>query len=49
MKTHPRLLALATAVPEHVLEQQIVAELARSFFAHRVRNYARLAGVFAAT
>lgn len=44
-----RLLALATAVPEHVLDQRIVAERARSIFAHRMRNYASLAGIFEAT
>jgi alkylresorcinol/alkylpyrone synthase len=47
METHARLLSLATVVPKHVLEQHIVAELAQAVFAHRMRNYARIAGVFA--
>ncbi len=32
MTSEPRLLALKTAVPPHVLEQQVVADIARSLF-----------------
>jgi alkylresorcinol/alkylpyrone synthase len=42
-----RLLSLACAVPEHVIDQQVAAEHARTFFSARMRNYERLAGAFA--
>ena len=32
MAPEPRLLALKTAVPPHVLEQQVVADIARTLF-----------------
>ncbi len=43
------LIGLSTAVPEHEIDQQVVAEGARSLFAHRMRDYDRLASVFAST
>lgn len=44
-----RLLSVATAVPENVIDQRIVQEHARELFGTRVRDYERLAGVFSAT
>jgi alkylresorcinol/alkylpyrone synthase len=43
------LLALATAVPPHELDQHLVAERARTLFGSRIKNYDRLARVFAST
>jgi alkylresorcinol/alkylpyrone synthase len=41
-----RLLALETAVPEHVLEQADVARAAHDLFSDRDKDFARLASVF---
>jgi len=46
MSARPRLVALATAVPEHVVLQQDVAELARHLFASTMASEVRLAGIF---
>jgi len=42
----PRLLALATAVPEHILHQEAVASQARRLFAGRSDLFDRLAGIY---
>ncbi len=44
-----RLVSLATAVPEHVIDQQVAADQSRAFFGGRLADYERLANVFAAT
>lgn len=44
-----RLVALATAVPEYIIEQDMAAERSRAYFGDRVRDYDRLARVFAST
>lgn len=49
MPAVPWLLSLATAVPPHVLPQQEVARQIRTLFAARLKDYDRVAGVFAAT
>ncbi len=43
------LIGLSTAVPEHEINQQVAADGAHSLFAHRIRDYDRLASVFAST
>ena len=43
----PRLLSLATAVPEHVLEQSVVAETAPRLFPERGEELARLLPIYA--
>ena len=43
------LVTVATAVPEHVIDQAAAAELARGFFASRMSDYDRLSRVFAST
>ena len=43
------LVGLSTAVPEYEIDQQVAAQGARSLFEHRMRDYDRLAGVFAST
>ena len=45
----PKLLALATALPEHVIEQGRAAEMARASFGHRMAGYDALSRVFAST
>lgn len=42
----PRLLALATAVPEHILDQQAVAAHARQLFAERTDAFNRLSQIY---
>jgi alkylresorcinol/alkylpyrone synthase len=42
----PRLLALATAVPEHVLDQEAVAARAERLFSGRTEVFARLAQIY---
>ncbi len=44
-----RLLAVATAVPEHEIDQHVAAERARSMFGPRMRDFERLARVFVST
>ncbi len=44
-----RLLSVATAVPEHVIEQEVAAERTRSMFGPRMRDFERLARVFVST
>ncbi|HTV72263.1 MAG TPA: hypothetical protein VME66_00970 [Candidatus Acidoferrales bacterium] len=44
-----RLLAIATAVPNNVIEQRLVQAQARVVFGDRMRDYDRLDGVFAST
>jgi alkylresorcinol/alkylpyrone synthase len=44
-----RLLSLATAVPENLIDQRSVEEQARILFGNRVRDYERLASVFTST
>ncbi len=44
-----RLLAIATAVPDFEIDQRVAEESSRSFFAGRMPNYERVAGVFATT
>ena len=46
---HVRLLSVATAVPEHVIDQQVVTERARAVFGPRMRDFERLARVFVST
>ena len=43
------LITVATAVPEHVIDQAAAADLARGFFASRMADYDRLSRVFAST
>jgi alkylresorcinol/alkylpyrone synthase len=43
------ILALATAVPEHIVEQSAVAAQAQTFFGGRFGDFERVAGVFATT
>jgi alkylresorcinol/alkylpyrone synthase len=47
--TTARLVSVATAVPENVIEQPRAQEHARAQFAHRIRDYERLASVFSST
>jgi alkylresorcinol/alkylpyrone synthase len=42
-----RLLAVATAVPPHPIEQEVAGERALALFGGRMSGYERLAGVFA--
>ncbi len=42
-----RLLAIATAVPSHPIDQAVAGERALAFFGGRMAGYERLAGVFA--
>ncbi len=44
-----RLLSVATAVPPHVIDQQVAAERARIMFGPRMRDFERLARVFVTT
>ena len=44
-----RLLTVATAVPDHVIDQALAAHLARGYFSSRMADYDRLARVFAST
>ncbi len=43
------LVALATAVPEYEIDQRVAEASSRAFFASRMANYERVAGVFATT
>ncbi len=43
------LVTVATAVPEHVLDQSMAADLARRIFASRMAEYDRLSRVFGST
>jgi alkylresorcinol/alkylpyrone synthase len=45
----PQLLALATAVPPHVIEQRLAAEMARGFFKDRLAGYEAFSRVFTST
>ena len=45
----PRLLALATALPQNLIEQAQAAKLARASFGHRMAGYDALERVFAST
>jgi alkylresorcinol/alkylpyrone synthase len=47
MMTDPRLLSVATALPPHCFDQQATLAAARAMFAHRMRDFDRLAPVFA--
>ncbi|MBP2301019.1 type III polyketide synthase [Azospirillum picis] len=49
MKPAPRLLSVATALPPHRFDQEETLAVARSVFAHRLRDFERLAPVFANT
>ena len=49
MSPLPRLIALATATPEHVLLQRDVAAAARTMFAGRYEGFDRMARIFATT
>ncbi|AWU96007.1 type III polyketide synthase [Azospirillum ramasamyi] len=49
MSFDPRLLAVATALPPHRFEQEETLAVARTVFAHRLRDFDRLAPVFANT
>ena len=49
MSPDPRLLSVATALPPHRFEQTETLTVARSVFAHRLRDFDRLAPVFANT
>lgn len=49
MSLDPRLLAVATALPPHRFEQEETLAVARTVFAHRLRDFDRLAPVFANT
>ncbi len=44
-----RLLALATAVPPYVIDQQVAAKFASAVFGERMQGYAALSKVFAST
>jgi alkylresorcinol/alkylpyrone synthase len=44
-----RLVSLATAVPENIIDQRLVQEHARALFGHRMRDYERLGDVFTST
>jgi len=44
-----RLVALATAVPDFEIDQNVAEERSRAFFGERLANYDRVAGVFATT
>ena len=44
-----QLLALATALPPHLIEQRQAAEMARSFFGHRLAGYEAFSRVFTST
>jgi len=46
-RIEPRLLALATAVPSHVLEQDRAQRFARTVYGDRIAGFGRLARVFA--
>ena len=46
---HARLLALATAVPPHILDQDKVAALGHRLFSHRYKEFDRLSKVFGTT
>jgi alkylresorcinol/alkylpyrone synthase len=48
-RREPRLLALATAVPEHVVEQERARDFARAVFGDRISGFGRLSRVFAST
>ncbi len=45
----PRLVSVATAVPDNLIDQRLAEEHARTLFGHRMRDYERLASVFAST
>jgi alkylresorcinol/alkylpyrone synthase len=45
----PQLLALATALPAHLIEQHHAAEMARTFFGHRLAGYEAFSRVFTST
>lgn len=44
-----RLISVATAVPDNIIDQQVAAHRARALFSHKMRDYDRLASVFAST
>ncbi|MDP9148932.1 MAG: hypothetical protein M3O36_03180, partial [Myxococcota bacterium] len=44
-----RLLAIATAVPEHEIDQRVAQASARACFGPRMRDFERLSRVFAST
>ena len=44
-----RLISVATAVPDNIIDQRLAEEHSRALFGHRMRDYERLAGVFAST
>jgi alkylresorcinol/alkylpyrone synthase len=48
-RLEPRVIALATAVPGNVLEQERALDFARAVFGDRVAGFARLSRVFAST
>ena len=47
MRSTPRILSLATAVPPHVFETEMVRREARKIFSHSAELYDRLSPVFA--
>jgi len=47
MKTSPKILSLATAVPPHIFETEMVRREARKIFSHSAELYDRLSPVFA--
>lgn len=47
--TEPAVISLATAVPEHVLDQGDVLDLARGVFGRRMGDFERLAPIFSNT
>ncbi|PWC39376.1 3-oxoacyl-[acyl-carrier-protein] synthase III C-terminal domain-containing protein [Azospirillum sp. TSO35-2] len=49
MTPDPQLLSVATALPPHRFEQDETLAVARAVFAHRLRDFERLAPVFANT
>jgi alkylresorcinol/alkylpyrone synthase len=46
MSAHPRLLSLATAVPDHVLRQEDVREIGRTLFNRQPARFERLVPVY---
>jgi len=48
-RREPRILALATAVPNNVLEQERACDFARVMFGDRITGFGRLSRVFAST
>ncbi len=44
-----QLISVATAVPDNPIDQRLAEEQSRALFGHKMRDYERVAGVFAST